>query len=146
MQVGPDLVRWGNQLDRLPDRARARVDWQDTSRLFPTRRPPEQAARARKRSVAARVGHCDETLRGKRDRALLLFAWATGGRRRSEPAGATLENLWRVDANSYVHALTHSKINQSGQGRPEDIKLLVEVAALTMRAWLAASGIKRRRT
>ncbi|SDC43941.1 hypothetical protein SAMN05444679_10370 [Variovorax sp. CF079] len=31
---------------------------------------------------------CDESLRGKRDRALLLFAWATGGRRRSEARAA----------------------------------------------------------
>ena len=30
--------------------------------------------------------------------ALLLFAWASGGRRRSEVASATLENLQRVDA------------------------------------------------
>ncbi|WP_345944706.1 site-specific integrase [Variovorax sp. dw_954] len=85
---------------------------------------------------------CDETLRGKRDRALLLFAWATGGRRRSEVAGATLENLRRVDAKSFVYTLTHSKTNQSGQDRPEDIKPLVGTAALAMQAWLAASGIK----
>ena len=89
---------------------------------------------------------CDETLRGKRDRALLLFAWATGGRRRSEVAGATLENLRRVDARSssvaYVYTLTHSKTNQSGQDRPEDVKPLVGTAALAMQAWLAASGIK----
>ncbi|MEJ8852415.1 site-specific integrase [Variovorax rhizosphaerae] len=85
---------------------------------------------------------CDETLRGKRDRALLLFAWATGGRRRSEVAGATFENLRRVDAKSYVYTLTHSKTNQSGQDRPEDIKPLVGTGALAMQAWLAASGIK----
>ena len=84
---------------------------------------------------------CDETLRGKRDRALLLFAWATGGRRRSEVAGATLENLRRVDARSssvaYVYTLTHSKTNQSGQDRPEDVKPLAGTAALAMQAWLA---------
>ncbi|MEJ8850158.1 site-specific integrase [Variovorax rhizosphaerae] len=85
---------------------------------------------------------CDETLRGKRDRALLLFAWASGGRRRSEVAGATLENLRRVDAKSYVYTLTHSKTNQTGQDRPEDIKPLIGTAALAMQAWLAASGIK----
>jgi len=85
---------------------------------------------------------CDETLRGKRDRALLLIAWATGGRRRSEVAGATLENLRRVDAKSYVYTLTHSKTNQSGEERPEDVKPLVGSAALAMQGWLAASGIK----
>ncbi|MDM0116141.1 site-specific integrase [Variovorax sp. J22R133] len=85
---------------------------------------------------------CDETLRGKRDRALLLFAWATGGRRRSEVAGATFENLRRVDAKSYIYTLTHSKTNQTGAERPEDVKPLVGSAALAMQAWLAASGIK----
>ncbi|MEJ8850880.1 site-specific integrase [Variovorax rhizosphaerae] len=85
---------------------------------------------------------CDDTLRVKRDRALLLFAWASGGRRRSEVAGATLENLRRVDATSYVYTLTHSKTNQSGQDRPEDIKPLVGTAAQAMQVWIAASGIK----
>src|SRR4030095_10381623 len=44
---------------------------------------------------------CDESLKGKRDRALLLFAWASGGRRRSEVASALLENLQRVNADAF---------------------------------------------
>ena len=79
----------------------------------------------------------DETLRGKRDRALLLFAWATGGRRRSEVASAPLENLQRVDAKSYLYTLAHSKTNQAGAERPEDVKPLVGSAAQAMQAWLA---------
>jgi integrase len=43
---------------------------------------------------------------------------------------------------AYVYTLTHSKTNQSGQERPEDIKPLVGTAAQAMQAWLAASGIK----
>ena len=39
---------------------------------------------------------CDDTLRGKRDRALLLFAWSSGGRRRSEVASADMRFLKRV--------------------------------------------------
>jgi hypothetical protein len=88
---------------------------------------------------------CDESLRGKRDRALLLFAWATGGRRRSEVAAATLENLQRVNAESFVYTLTHSKTNQRGDLRPEDVKPLVGGAALAMTEWLAvlkAHGIQ----
>ena len=46
------------------------------------------------------------------------------------------------DAPPYVYTLTHSKTNQSGQDRPEDVKPLVGTAALAMQAWLAASGIK----
>jgi len=80
---------------------------------------------------------CDDTLRGKRDRALLLFAWATGGRRRSEVAAATLENLQRVNAEAFVYTLAHSKTNQSGELRPEDVKPLVGSAAAAMTEWLA---------
>lgn len=39
----------------------------------------------------ALLATCDESLRGKRDRALLLFAWSTGGRRRSEVAARTCD-------------------------------------------------------
>ncbi len=84
---------------------------------------------------------CDDTLSGKRDRALLLFAWASGGRRRSEVAGAVVENLVRVDAGSYLYTLGHSKTNQTGELRPEDVKPLVGSAATAMTEWLKASGI-----
>ena len=88
---------------------------------------------------------CDDSLKGRRDRALLLFAWATGGRRRSEVAAATLENLQRVDGEAFVYTLTHSKTNQRGDLRPEDVKPLVGRAAAAMREWLAvlqAHGIR----
>ena len=62
-------------------------------------RPRKQRALT-KDPLQAVLATCDDTLRGKRDRALLLFAWATGGRRRSEVASATLENLQRVDAQA----------------------------------------------
>jgi integrase len=60
-------------------------------------RPRKQRALT-KDPLQALLATCDETLRGQRDRALLLFAWATGGRRRPEVAAATMENLRRVDA------------------------------------------------
>lgn len=104
-------------------------------------RPHKQRALT-KDPLQAVLATCDDTLRGKRDRALLLFAWATGGRRRSEVAAATLENLQRVDAKSYLYTLAHSKTNQAGAQRPEDVKPLVGSAAIAMQEWLAASGIK----
>ena len=88
---------------------------------------------------------CDASLKGKRDRALLLFGWATGGRRRSEIASATLENLQRIDAESFVYTLAHSKTNQRGDLRPEDVKPLVGTAAAAMQEWLAvlkAQGVQ----
>ncbi|CAN7725734.1 site-specific integrase [Variovorax sp. LjRoot290] len=99
-------------------------------------RPRKQRALT-KDPLQAVLATCDDTLRGKRDRALLLFAWATGGRRRSEVASATLENLQRVDASSYLYTLAHSKTNQAGAERPEDVKPLVGSAAQAMQAWLA---------
>lgn len=43
--------------------------------------------------LEAMLATCGDDLRGIRDRALLLFAFASGGRRRSEVAGARIENL-----------------------------------------------------
>ncbi|KWT70563.1 Tyrosine recombinase XerD (plasmid) [Variovorax sp. WDL1] len=99
-------------------------------------RPRKQRALT-KDPLQALLATCDDSLRGKRDRALLLFAWATGGRRRSEVASATLENLQRVDARSYLYTLAHSKTNQAGAERPEDVKPLVGSAAQAMQDWLA---------
>ncbi|CAN7749453.1 site-specific integrase [Variovorax sp. LjRoot84] len=107
-------------------------------------RPRKQRALT-KDPLQAVLATCDDSLRGKRDRALLLFAWASGGRRRSEVAAATLENLQRVDAKSYLYTLAHSKTNQAGAERPEDVKPLVGSAALAMQEWLAVltgKGIK----
>ncbi|WP_373038771.1 site-specific integrase [Variovorax sp. KK3] len=105
-------------------------------------RPRKQRALT-KDPLEAVLETCDESLRGKRDRALLLFAWATGGRRRSEVASAALENLQRVDGKAYLYTLAYSKTNQTGAQRPEDVKPLVGRAAVAMQDWLAASGIKQ---
>jgi integrase len=120
--------------------------------LAQTRRAyAKRGARARKQRaltedpLQAVLATCDDTLHGQRDRALLLFAWATGGRRRSEVASATLENLQRMGGDSgrsYLYTLAHSKTNQAGVERPEDVKPLVGSAAQAMQAWLAASGIQ----
>jgi hypothetical protein len=51
----------------------------------------------------ALLATCTDGLLGVRDRALLLFGWGSGGRRRSEIASATRENLTRLDPNTYVY-------------------------------------------
>lgn len=86
------------------------------------------------------LASCDDSLRGKRDRALLLFAWSSGGRRRSEIAGADMKFLRRV-SNGFVYALAYSKTNQTGRDRPENDKPLLGSAASAMTGWLEASGI-----
>jgi integrase len=83
---------------------------------------------------------CDTSLTGLRDRALLLFAFSSGGRRRSEVAAATRENT-RREGDRYVFTLAHSKTNQTGAERPENDKPISGRAARALTAWLAASQI-----
>ncbi len=92
--------------------------------------------------LQALLDTCDDSLRGLRDRALLLFAWASGGRRRSEVVGATVENTRKV-GEDYLYLLSHSKTNQSGADRAQDRKPIAGAAALALDAWLAASGIRQ---
>lgn len=61
--------------------------------------------------LEALLATCDDSLTGKRDRALLLFAWGTGGRRRSEVTAATLENVARNRGGTYPYFLERSKTN-----------------------------------
>ena len=92
--------------------------------------------------LQALLDTCDDSLRGLRDRALLLFAWSSGGRRRSEVVGATVENTRKV-GEDYLYLLSHSKTNQSGADRAQDRKPIAGAAALALDAWLAASGIRQ---
>jgi len=92
--------------------------------------------------LQAMLATCDDTLRGIRDRALLLFAWASGGRRRSEVVRATVENTVRT-AEGFLYTLAQSKTNQSGARRADDQKPIVGSAAQALDAWLAASGIQQ---
>jgi integrase len=92
--------------------------------------------------LEAALGTCDDTLRGKRDRALLLFAWSSGGRRRSEVASATMENTVRVRDDAFVFTMAHSKTNQSGADQENNDKPLVGPAAAALNDWLLASKIK----
>lgn len=59
-------------------------------------RPARKTAVTRE-PMESMLATCTDGLIGIRDRALLLFAFASGGRRRSEVATAVIENLVRVD-------------------------------------------------
>jgi integrase len=64
-------------------------------------------------------------------------------RRRSEVGAAVLENLVRVDVQTYLYRLTHSKTDQAGtEHNPDADKPLVGGAAEALSAWLEASGVK----
>jgi len=85
---------------------------------------------------------CDDSLRGRRDRALLLFAWSSGGRRRSEVAGANMRHLRAVGPQEFIYTLAHSKTNQSGRDAPENHKPLTGRAAQALADWLRAAAIQ----
>lgn len=84
---------------------------------------------------------CDDSLIGLRDRALLLFAWASGGRRRSEVVRATCENTRRTP-EGFVYSLGYGKNNQEGRDRANMHKPIVGRAADALQAWLDAAGIR----
>ena len=101
---------------------------------------PQKKDALTKDPLQALLATCDETLRGKRDRALLLFAWASGGRRRSEVATAEMHFLKRFD-DGFIYTLAHSKTNQSATDQPENKKPVLGIAAEALKEWLEMSGI-----
>ncbi|MDO9196914.1 tyrosine-type recombinase/integrase [Rhodoferax sp.] len=91
--------------------------------------------------LQAILATCDDSLRGKRDRALLLFAWASGGRRRSEVTSAEMKFLKRVAPTDFLYTLAHSKTNQSGIDQPDNGKPVLGAAGLALHDWLQISEI-----
>jgi integrase len=78
-----------------------------------------------------------DTVIDVRDRALLFFGWASGGRRRSEIVSATFENLEERGEN-YVYQLGITKTDQEGEG---SIVPVAGRAADALRKWLEISEI-----
>jgi integrase len=87
--------------------------------------------------MEALLSTCGDDLIGKRDRALLLFGWASGGRRRSEIIAATFENV-RRDGEGFVYDLRRSKTNQSGRKDPKNLKPIQGAAAEALVVWMQA--------
>lgn len=99
---------------------------------------------ATREPLEAMVATCDDSLEGLRDRALLLFAWASGGRRRSEVAAACVEQLTKNNDRGYLFRLHRSKTNQDGRANASlPDKPIRGVAAEALRVWLDKSGIEQ---
>lgn len=95
-----------------------------------------------RRELEAMLDTCDDSLEGLRDRALLCFGFASGGRRRSEIAAADMRDLRRTGEESYIYRLEHSKTQQAGAtaGSTPD-KPIVGRSARALAEWLEAAGI-----
>jgi site-specific recombinase XerD len=108
---------------------------------------PNRKAPATVDRLAAMVSHADPaTLKGLRDRALLLFGFASA-MRRSELVALELEDVEQTDRGLLV-TLRRSKTDQEGQGHQRAIPLgrnpeTCPVAALT--TWLEAAQINKGR-
>ncbi len=81
---------------------------------------------------------CDESVIGIRDQALLLFAFSSGGRRRSEVALARVEDL-TSSADGFVYRLPYNKTDQEGEGASFPV---LGRAAIALRKWLQKARIK----
>lgn len=73
-----------------------------------------------------------------RDKALIFFGWASGGRRRSEIADAVFENLEETAEGDFIYHIERSKTDQTGKGHDVPVK---GRAAIVLREWLKVSGI-----
>jgi integrase len=100
-------------------------------------RAPSRPVAATRLVMEALLATCGDDLPGVRDRALLLFGWASGGRRRSEITAATFENV-RRDGEGFIYELRVSKTNQTGSNDPKRFKPIQGAAALALHAWFKA--------
>lgn len=86
--------------------------------------------------LQALLATCTDGVRGVRDRALLLLAWSSGGRRRSEVVGLTVSDVRPLDSETWLVALGATKTDTSGTRREKPV---TGEAAHALTAWLAAA-------
>ncbi|NUU39024.1 tyrosine-type recombinase/integrase [Pseudomonas sp. C2B4] len=86
--------------------------------------------------LQAMLATCTDGLRGVRDKALLLLAWSGGGRRRSEVVALSIEDLRRLDEDTWLYALGATKTETSGEAREKPLR---GAAARALDAWLTAA-------
>lgn len=105
-------------------------------------RPTKKTAITRS-ELEAMLATCDDSLEGLRDRALLCFGFASGGRRRSEIAAADLRDLRKVGEDCYIYRLEYSKTQQAGvteNSTPD--KPILGRSAEALAAWLKATRLQ----
>ena len=99
---------------------------------------PQQKAAITRDILDKMLSTCDKTLQGVRDRALLLVAFCSGGRRRSEIANLTTNDITKTN-DGYLITLAKSKTDQEADGFTVPIS---GDAALALKQWLVKSGVR----
>ena len=99
---------------------------------------PQQKAAITRDILDKMLATCDNTLIGVRDRALLLVAFCSGGRRRSEIANLATSDITKTQ-DGYLITLAKSKTDQEADGFSVPIS---GEAALALKQWLLKSGIR----
>jgi len=84
---------------------------------------------------------CDDSLHGVRDRALLLFAFSTGGRRRSEVRDAVVSRLERRGEAGFVYTLEATGTSQANSADSSLVKPVAGIAAAALSRWLELGHI-----
>ncbi|WP_235871589.1 site-specific integrase [Pseudoxanthomonas winnipegensis] len=105
-------------------------------------RPTKKTAITRA-ELEAMLDTCDDSLEGLRNRALLCFGFASGGRRHSEIAAADMRDLRKVGDDGYIHRLEYSKTQQAGvkkDSTPD--KPILGRSAEALSTWLETAGIR----
>jgi site-specific recombinase XerD len=91
--------------------------------------------------LVAMLSHCPDTLRGKRDRALLALGFS-GAFRRSELVALEVQDIEETERGLRV-LIRRSKTDQEGRGHEVAILRGARLRAVeALRAWLAAASIE----
>jgi len=102
---------------------------------------PAQKAPATSDRLLDMVSHCPDTLRGLRDRAILLLGFA-GAFRRSELSALMVEDLEEVEGGLRVH-IRSSKTDQEGAGEIVPVIRGDKVCPVeAVMAWVEAAAIE----
>ena len=105
---------------------------------------PHRKTAITKTELEALLAACDDSIEGRRDRAILCFGFASGGRRRSAIVAADRMDLRHVNSTDFIYRLEHSKTRQSGVSAETDAtpdKPVLGCAGVALDAWLRAANI-----
>jgi integrase len=83
------------------------------------------------------IAICDDSVKGIRNKAILLLAWTTGGRRRSEIAAAQVEHLTSVGDNFLLHIPLNNSRSRNELAIPVEGR-----AAQSLRDWMQVADVR----